>query len=171
MEESHRGKRNEATPTRRTTHLRSAFHVRARRRGGVRQLDGSYTGAFTVEATAGGIGTITVTGSMRMIAEQDGDRVTLSGSMTLAGETEALGSIPGTIDEGGVWTEFGSETGAFVTGDDECGYTGESRVRFSGDSLRFEISASRLTPTIDCPNIRMSADLPRTCGPRKKEKR
>ena len=127
----------------------------------VADVAGTYTGPLTIELTAGGVGTVTATGSMRMVAQQDGDRVTLSGSMTLFGETESLGAISGTIDEAGVWTEPGSETGTIGIPDDECGYAGETRVRFSGSSLRIEISASRLTPTIDCPNISMSADLTR----------
>lgn len=130
------------------------------------EVAGTYTGSVTIEATAvfqGTSETFTATGSMRVVAEQDEDQVTLSGSMTIQGDTESLGTIAGTIDEAGVWTEPGSEAGAFVfEDDDECGYAAESEVRFSGASLTIEITATRSAPTIECPNVTMSAELTRT---------
>ena len=129
------------------------------------RVAGTYTGPLVVEATAvfrGTPETITATGSMRVAVEQVEDQVSLSGSMTILGDTESLGTISGTIDEAGVWTEAASGVGAFVFEDDECDYTADSEVRFSGASLKIEITATRSEPTSDCPNIRMSAELTRS---------
>ena len=130
------------------------------------EVAGTYTGSLTVEATAvfeGVSETITATGSMRVSVEQDADQVTLSGSITTAGETESLGAIAGTIDGAGVWTETGSEAGSFLfEDDDECGYVASSEVRFSDGSLEIEAAATRSEPTFDCPNIAMSAELTRS---------
>lgn len=132
----------------------------------VPEVAGTYTGSLTVEATAvfGGMPeTISATGSMRVLVEQDADRVTLSGSITTAGDTESIEAIAGTIDGAGVWTETGSEAGSFLfEDDDECGYAASSEVRFSGGSLEIEAAATRSEPTFDCPNIAMSAKLTRS---------
>ncbi len=45
--------------------------------------------------------TITVNGSMTLDVEQDGDRVTIGGSFTIEGDTEAIDAFPGTIDGDG----------------------------------------------------------------------
>lgn len=129
------------------------------------EVAGTYTGPLAVEVTAvfqGTPQTITATGSMTAVVEQIEDQVTLSGSMTILGNTESLDTIPGRIDEAGVWTEASAGVGAFVFEDDECGYTADSEVRFSGASLKIEITATRSEPTSDCPNTRMSAELTRT---------
>ena len=97
-----------------------------------------------------------------MIVEQDGDQVTISGSFTIEGDTETIDTTP-TIDETGLWMQAANVSGGFLVEGGDCGYTGESRVRFSGDSLRIEISArTPVLATIECPNISMSADLTRT---------
>jgi hypothetical protein len=128
----------------------------------VPDVAGAYTGPLTVEVTVGGFGTVTVAGSMTMVAEQDRDSVTISGSFTVEGDTETLSAVPGTIDETGLWTEAANVSGGFVIEDGGCVYAGKSTVRFSGSSLRIEMSATRPAPTFDCPNISMSADLTRT---------
>jgi hypothetical protein len=129
------------------------------------EVAGTYTGPVTLGATVvfqGVPDTILANGSMTVVVEQDVDQVTLSGSMTILGDTESLDTISGTINEAGVWTETGAETGAFVFDDDECGYALSAAVKFSGGSLTIEITATRSEPTIDCPNITMSGDLSRT---------
>ena len=129
------------------------------------RVAGTYTGPLAVEATAvfqGTPTTVTATGSMRLVVEQVEDQVTLSGSMTILGDTESLGTISGRIDGAGVWTEAGANVGALVFEDDECGYTADSEFRFSGASLTIEMTATRPEPTSDCPNIRMSAELIRS---------
>ena len=130
------------------------------------EVAGTYAGPLAVEATAvfqGAPEKITATGSMRVVVEQVEDQVTLSGSMTILGDTESLGAISGTIDEAGVWTEAGSESGAFAfEDDDECGYVADSEVRFSGASLTIEMTATRSEPTSDCPNMTLSAELTRS---------
>ena len=92
------------------------------------EVAGTYTGPVTLGATVvfqGVPDTITVNGSMTVVVEQDVDQVTLSGSMTILGDTDSLDTISGTINEAGVWTETGAETGAFVFDDDECGLRSE----------------------------------------------
>ncbi|WP_428275829.1 hypothetical protein [Candidatus Palauibacter sp.] len=129
------------------------------------EVAGTYTGSLTVEATAvfGGMPeTISATGSMRVLVQQDADRVTLSGSITTAGDTESIEAISGTIDGAGVWTETGSGAGSFLFEDDECGYVASSEVRFSDGSLEIEAAATRSEPTVDCPNVAMSAELTRS---------
>lgn len=128
------------------------------------EVAGTYTGPLTVEATVVSQGvpeTITANGSMRVVVEQDGDQVTLSGSITILGDTESLDTLSGTIDEAGVWTETGADAGAFVLGDNECGYTANSAVRFSGGSLTIEATSTVSEPTIDCPNVTWSGELTR----------
>lgn len=130
------------------------------------EVAGTYTGPVSLEVTVvfqGTSATDTATGSMTVVVEQNEDQVTLSGSMTIHGDTESLDTTAGTIDEAGVWTEPGSEAGAFVfEDDDECGYAADSEVRFSGASLTIGITATRSAPTIECPNVTMSAELTRT---------
>ena len=127
------------------------------------EVAGTYTGPLTVEATFQGE-TVPVNGSMRVLARQDGNRVTLSGSTTVLGETDPFEPGVGIIDEAGVWTGAGSEF--FELGDDqECpGYAGRRAVtvRFSGGSLSVESSVTHPEPTIDCPSITLSAALTRT---------
>ena len=127
------------------------------------EVAGTYTGPLTVGATFQGE-TVPVNGSMRVLAEQDGNQATLSGSTTILGETEPFEPGAGIIDEAGVWTDAGSEF--FELGDDqECpGYTGRRAVtvRFSGGSLRVESSVTHSEPTVDCPSITLSAALTRT---------
>ncbi|MCY4645372.1 MAG: hypothetical protein OXE73_00580 [Gammaproteobacteria bacterium] len=129
------------------------------------EVAGTYTGPLTVEVAVVSQGvpnTITANGTMRVVVEQDTDQVTLSASMTILGDTETLDTLTGTIDEGGVWTETGANAGAFVLGDDECGYTANAAVRFSGGSLTIEATSTVSQPTIDCPNVTWSAELART---------
>lgn len=126
------------------------------------EVAGTYTGSVTSVLTAGDAAG-TITGTLRVVVAQEEDRVTLSGSVTVNGETEALGGpFPGTIDEAGAWTETGAAT-AFVPGDDHpCGYTNDQGVRFSRGSLTVAATATVPEPDEDCPNIRISAELTRT---------
>ena len=121
---------------------------------------GTYTGPLTVEVTAGAM-TLTVTGSMTLAVEQDGDQVTISGSLTIEGDTETIDAAPGTIDGAGLWTPADDASAGFGVEDDGCGGTVESTVRFADNSLAVELSSATPEPTMECPNITLSATLAR----------
>ena len=65
---------------------------------GVPNVEGTYTGTLTVQFVDAGVG---VDGSMRMIVEQAGSNVTISGSVTFGGVTTGLTALSGTIDATG----------------------------------------------------------------------
>ena len=126
----------------------------------VPNVAGTYTGPLTVEVTAGAL-TVAAAGSMTLAVEQDGDQVTMSGSLTIEGDTETIDAAPGTIDGAGLWTPADEASAGFAVDDDGCGGTVESTFRFSDNSLAVEISSASPQPTMECPNIALSATLAR----------
>ena len=66
--------------------------------GGIPQVAGTYTGPLTVTLVDAGI---RVTGSMRLIVEQAGSELTISGSITLEGTTTNLTAASGIVNKTG----------------------------------------------------------------------
>ena len=126
----------------------------------VPDVAGTYTGPLTVEVTAGAV-TVSAAGSMTLAVEQAGDQVTISGSLTIEGDTETIDAAPGIIDGAGVWTTADDASAGFGVEDDGCGGTVEATFRFSDNSLALEMSSTTPEPTIECPNITLSATLAR----------
>ena len=68
---------------------------------GVPRVAGTYTGTVTVQAVDYGV---SVQGSMRLVVEQSGDQITISGSATFDGVTTGITATSGTIDKTGFYT-------------------------------------------------------------------
>ena len=121
----------------------------------VPQVAGTYNGTLTLTFPPG---SDTVTGSMSMVVVQDGERLTITGSMTLLGETVEIPPATGTLDRDG---RFTVTAGGFagIMSDPTCGTvtTTNSTWSFSGSTMQIDESST----TDSCGNVDVAATLTR----------
>lgn len=123
------------------------------------EVAGTYSGPLMVTVDDREGVQITFNGTMRLVATQSGAQVTLSGSITLYGETEELPATVGSINEAGEFTFSSDGFDDLTTDDAECGeteLTGVSLV-FSGRTATF----NQTIETAECGDWKVSATMTR----------
>ena len=120
------------------------------------QVAGTYNGTLTFTFS---LVSDTLTGSMRMVVVQAGAQLTITGSMTLLGETVELPAVTGTVNETGFFTATAGGFSGTVS-DETCGTltTTSATLTFSGSTARITETAT----TEFCGNIQLSGTLTRT---------
>ena len=125
---------------------------------GIPNVEGTYTGPLTIEFVDVGIGAVA---SMRMIVEQAGANVTISGTLTYNGATTGITAIGGTVDATGFF--MGTRSG-FVDPDVAldtalCGriYPATGSLTFSNGTINY----SAFVRTDFCGAISYQATLTR----------
>ena len=124
---------------------------------GVPRVEGTYTGTGTIVYIDFGL---TVEASIRMVVEQAGSEVTISGSITIADVTVGLDAVSGTIDKTGFFEVTRTsvvDPAALDTG--VCG-----RGRAVSGSLAFSNGEVRYTSTVQyvhCGTVTLQATLTR----------
>ena len=115
---------------------------------------GTYRGPLTISGSIEG-SMVSLSGTMSMTVAQAGAQLTITGSIELAGETDDLETISGTIDAAGRVT---LPVDSFQEEDPDCG-----TIMVTGVTLTFtgNMAAFRLAQTSDCGNVELSATLTR----------
>lgn len=123
------------------------------------EVAGTYSGPLKVTADDPGGVQLTFDGTMRVVVTQSGAQVTMSGSITLYGETEELPATVGTIDEAGEFTFSGDELDNLTMDDADCGESELTSVSFvfSGRTATF----SQTIETAECGDWHISATMTR----------
>ena len=121
---------------------------------GIPNVEGTYTGPVTTQFVDLGIG---ATGSMRLIVEQAGSNVTISGSVTFLGVTTGITAVSGTIDATGYF--MGTRSG-LIDPDAALDTALCGRLRPASGSLTFsggEVHFAALIQTDSCGPISYQA--------------
>ena len=106
---------------------------------GIPNVEGTYTGRMTITSIYGGI---TGSGSMRIVAEQSGSQVSLSGSITFEGVTVGIAAGSGTVDRVGVYTPDGRNAVSTESLRSACGTLTPvtHSIVFSNGNVEFDMS-------------------------------
>ena len=125
--------------------------------GNVNQIPnvaGTYYGSLTWTID----GTQVATPSMRIVVVQAGPQLTITGTMTVEGQTIALPAVTGNINATGFFTATGGGSAATLS-DANCGTirTTSSSLTFSGNTVQYVENAS----TAFCGNWSLSGTLRR----------
>ena len=124
---------------------------------------GTYSGPLTITASAaGGVLMVSLSGTMQITVVQAGAQLTITGSISIFEETNALEAVTGTVDNtGGVTFPPDSVVNAapIPIGDDTCGTItpAPTMLTFSGNMARFLQTAS----SDGCGNIEVMGTLTR----------
>lgn len=123
--------------------------------GPIPDVAGTYTGSFIVQFLLNQQG---VQGSMRVVVEQSGESVTLTGEIEASGGTASIPAVTGTLDATGFLELTGGGFSASVN-EEFCGPTRtlSSTVRFFGGSAE----VSEHADTDFCGRVILSGSLTR----------
>ena len=120
---------------------------------------GNYTGPVTLTVSGG-----SVSGTGRMEVAQAGDQLTITGSITLGGQTIQIPAVTGTLNATGFFTIAAGSTVVDTIQDQTCGTMRASRstLTFSGRTARYveELTTTRCGPV---PTLRHAHQV--TPGP------
>ncbi|MYN65479.1 MAG: hypothetical protein F4X11_10685 [Acidobacteria bacterium] len=115
---------------------------------------GAYSG--TVVLVVDELGQEPINGTMRIDVTQSGSQVTVSGSMSLFGETEEIGTVTGTINEAGEFMFPGDSFVSEAANDPDCGEHGVTMsLVFSDGTATF----GQVVETAECGQFRLNATL------------
>ena len=122
---------------------------------------GTYSGPLTITASAaGGALMVNLSGTMQITVVQAGAQLTITGSISIFEETNALQAVTGTVNETGLVT-FPSDSlvNAVPLDDDTCGTITQApaMLTFSGNMARFLQTAS----SDGCGNVEVLGTLTR----------
>ena len=122
---------------------------------------GTYSGPLTITASAaGGALMVNLSGTMQITVVQAGAQLTITGSISIFEETNALQAVTGTVNETGLVT-FPSDSlvNAVPLDDDTCGTITQAptMLTFSGNTARFLQTAS----SDGCGNVEVLGTLTR----------
>ena len=122
---------------------------------------GTYSGPLTITAAAEGNALmVSLSGTMQITVVQAGAQLTITGSISIFEETNALEAVTGTVSETGLVTfPPDSLANAVPLDDDTCGTIAPAptMLTFSGDTARFLQTAS----SDRCGNIEIVGTLTR----------
>ena len=122
---------------------------------------GTYSGPLTITAAAEGDALMaSLSGTMQITVVQAGAQLTITGSISIFEETNALEAVTGTVNETGLVTfPPDSLVNAVPLDDDTCGTItpAPTMLTFSGDAARFLQTAS----SDRCGNIEILGTLTR----------
>ena len=122
---------------------------------------GTYSGPLTITASAaGGVLLVNLSGTMQITVVQAGAQLTITGSISIFEETNALEAVTGTVNETGLVTfPPDSVVHTVPMGDDACGTItpAPAMLTFSGNMARFLQTAS----SDGCGNIEVLGTLTR----------
>ena len=119
------------------------------------QVAGIYTGPITLSSSVFG----SISGTARMEVAQSGSQVTITGTVTLAGETSQLAALTGAVNETGFFTATAGGAAVGPALESTCGtstVTAATRT-FVGRELQIVVEVS----TVACGLITWSATLSR----------
>lgn len=120
------------------------------------QVAGTYNGQITLSSSLAPEESLT--GQMQLVVVQDGEQLTITGSITFFGETTEQPAITGTIDGNGSFTVASGEF-AGTDVDPECGTS-----TVTSFTLMFSGSAARLQVTLasgSCGTFTLDGELTR----------
>ena len=122
---------------------------------------GTYSGPLTITASAaGGVLLVSLSGTMQITVVQAGAQLTITGSISIFEETNALEAVTGTVNETGLVTfPPDSVVHTVPMGDDTCGTItpAPTMLTFSGKMARFLQTAS----SDGCGNVEVLGTLTR----------
>ena len=107
---------------------------------------GTYSGPLTITASAaGGVLMVSLSGTMQITVVQAGAQLTITGSISIFEETNALEAVTGTVNETGLVTfPPDSVVNTVPMGNDICGTItpAPTMLTFAGNTARFLQTAS-----------------------------
>ena len=121
---------------------------------------GTYSGPLTITASAaGGALMVSLSGTMQLTVVQAGAQLTITGSISIFEETNALEAVTGTVNETGLVTFPPDSLVNAVPMDDTCGTItpAPTMLTFSGNMARFLQTAS----SDNCGNFKILGTLTR----------
>ena len=101
---------------------------------------GTYSGPLTITGSAaGGVLMVSLSGTMEITVAQAGAQLTITGSISIFEETNALEAVTGTVNETGLVTFPPDSLVNAVPMDDTCGTItpAPTMLTFSGNTARF----------------------------------
>ncbi len=121
----------------------------------VLQVAGTYTGPVTLVVA----GSSTTAGSARMVVAQSGSQLTITGSVTISGQTIQIAAVTGTINATGFFNATGGGSLTDTIQEPTCGTmrATSSTLTFSGSTARFVEDYT----TTRCGPVQVSATLRR----------